>query len=106
MMRYYITIISNNGNSVVVVPSKFRYDWLSPFGRVVLPPALQDEIMGFCRPCLPRRPSASFDDTIELGSSSIRSTTTNTVNNNNRMIINSPSRGTSTKTIRSVEQIL
>ena len=31
---------------------RFRVDWLSPFGRVCFPsPAVQDEIMGFCRPC-------------------------------------------------------
>jgi hypothetical protein len=31
---------------------KFRADWLSPFHRICFPSSLQDEIMGFCRPCL------------------------------------------------------
>ena len=32
---------------------KFRADWLSPFGRICFPSsAVQDEIMGFCRPCM------------------------------------------------------
>jgi len=30
---------------------KFRADWLSPFHRICFPSSLQDEIMGFCRPC-------------------------------------------------------
>jgi hypothetical protein len=32
--------------------SRFRPDWLSPFTRVCFPPSVQDEVMGFCRPCL------------------------------------------------------
>lgn len=31
--------------------SRFRFDWLSPFARVCFPPSVQDDIMGFCRPC-------------------------------------------------------
>ncbi len=31
---------------------RFRPDWLSPFAKVCFPSSLQDEIMGFCRPCL------------------------------------------------------
>jgi hypothetical protein len=31
--------------------SRFRFDWLSPFARVCFPPSIQDDIMGFCRPC-------------------------------------------------------
>lgn len=30
---------------------RFRPDWLSPFAKVCFPSSLQDEIMGFCRPC-------------------------------------------------------
>lgn len=32
--------------------SSFRADWLSPFHRICFPTSLQDEIMGFCRPCV------------------------------------------------------
>ena len=28
-----------------------RWDWLSPFAKVCFPKGLQDDIMGFCRPC-------------------------------------------------------
>ncbi len=31
---------------------KFRADWLSPFHRICFPSSIQDEIMGFCRPCI------------------------------------------------------
>ena len=31
---------------------RFRPDWLSPFAKVCFPSSLQDEIMGFCRPCM------------------------------------------------------
>lgn len=31
--------------------TRFRPDWLSPFARVCFPSSLQDEVMGFCRPC-------------------------------------------------------
>jgi hypothetical protein len=31
--------------------SRFRFDWLSPFARVCFPPSVQDDVMGFCRPC-------------------------------------------------------
>ena len=30
---------------------RFRADWLSPFVRVCFPSSVQDEVMGFCRPC-------------------------------------------------------
>lgn len=30
----------------------FRPDWLSPFVRVCFPSHLEDQIMGFCRPCI------------------------------------------------------
>lgn len=32
--------------------SGFRPDWLSPFARVCFPSHAEDDIMGFCRPCL------------------------------------------------------
>ena len=32
--------------------SRFRPDWLSPFSKICFPPSLQDEIMGFCTPCI------------------------------------------------------
>lgn len=32
--------------------SGFRLDWLSPFTRVCFPSHVEDQIMGFCRPCL------------------------------------------------------
>lgn len=32
--------------------TKFRADWLSPFGEVCFPGSLREEIMGFCRPCM------------------------------------------------------
>jgi hypothetical protein len=32
----------------------FRADWLSPFHRICFPTTLQDEIMGFCKPCTTR----------------------------------------------------
>lgn len=31
--------------------TRFRPDWLSPFAQVCFPGSLQEEIMGFCRPC-------------------------------------------------------
>jgi len=31
--------------------TKFRPDWLSPFAQVCFPSSLQEEIMGFCKPC-------------------------------------------------------
>jgi len=39
--------------------SFFRPDWLSPFARVCYPEPMKDHIMGFCRPCLPKK---SADD--------------------------------------------
>jgi hypothetical protein len=38
--------------------SRFRPDWLSPFARVCFPPSVQDEIMGFCQPCLGTKKTA------------------------------------------------
>jgi hypothetical protein len=40
------------GVGVRGVESRFRPDWLSPFTRVCFPPSVQDEVMGFCQPCL------------------------------------------------------
>jgi hypothetical protein len=40
------------GVGVRGVESRFRPDWLSPFARVCFPPSVQDEVMGFCQPCL------------------------------------------------------
>jgi len=37
----------NRGND-----PRFRSDWLSPFAKVCFPSSVQDEVMGFCRPCL------------------------------------------------------
>jgi hypothetical protein len=31
---------------------RFRPDWLSPFAKVCFPSSLEDEVMGFCRPCM------------------------------------------------------
>lgn len=31
--------------------ASFRMDWLSPFGQVLFPPTLRDQILGYCRPC-------------------------------------------------------
>jgi len=41
--------------------TKFRWDWLQPFGRVCFPETLQDEVLGFCRPVklAPARTSSS-----------------------------------------------
>jgi hypothetical protein len=39
------------------------FDWLSPFGSVFFPSGLQEEIMGFCRPCS----KANDNLNIELG---------------------------------------
>eukprot|EP00980_Cylindrotheca_fusiformis_P031280 scaffold26118_cov171-Cylindrotheca_fusiformis.AAC.1 len=41
----------------------FRPDWLSPFAKVCFPGSLQEEIMGFCRPCanVRSRPSAETE---------------------------------------------
>ncbi|CAB9514350.1 Palmitoyltransferase ZDHHC7 [Seminavis robusta] len=36
----------HGGNS-----SRFRFDWFSPFAKVIFPPNVRDDIMGFCRPC-------------------------------------------------------
>jgi len=49
--------------------SHFRPDWMSPFVRVCFPSSLQDEIMGFCRPCGLGTASSTKkdDDDIELG---------------------------------------
>lgn len=38
---------------------RFRPDWLSPFAKVCFPSSLQDEIMGFCRPCMNKEPEPS-----------------------------------------------
>ena len=43
--------------------SRFRLDWLSPFARVCFPPSVQDDIMGFCRPCTK---AGTADKDIEL----------------------------------------
>ena len=32
--------------------TRFRPDWLSPFAKACFPGSLQDQIMGFCRPCM------------------------------------------------------
>ena len=29
----------------------FRMDWLSPFGEVMFPPSVREQILGYCRPC-------------------------------------------------------
>lgn len=50
--------------------SHFRPDWLSPFVRVCFPSSLQDEIMGFCRPCRLSPVSKKDDDDMELGGKS------------------------------------
>jgi len=44
-----VTEVFGTGNRGV--NSRFRADWLSPFVRVCFPSSVQDEIMGFCRPC-------------------------------------------------------
>jgi len=31
--------------------AEFRTDWLSPFTKVCFPESVEDDIMGFCRPC-------------------------------------------------------
>ena len=46
----------------------FRADWLSPFHRISFPVTLQDEIMGFCKPCTTRMNCSGKDDEIELSS--------------------------------------
>jgi hypothetical protein len=40
------------GGSGGIKESRFRPDWLSPFTKICFPPSVQDEVMGFCRPCL------------------------------------------------------
>jgi palmitoyltransferase len=47
-------VIEVFGLSNMKVPSgrRFRSDWLSPFAKICFPASLQDEIMGFCRPCI------------------------------------------------------
>jgi len=44
-----VTEVFGTGNRGV--NAKFRADWLSPFVRVCFPSSVQDEVMGFCRPC-------------------------------------------------------
>jgi len=44
-----VTEVFGTGNRGV--DARFRADWLSPFVRVCFPSSVQDEIMGFCRPC-------------------------------------------------------
>lgn len=71
--------------------ARFRLDWLSPFASAMFPPSVQDEIMGFCRPCLPRRPA------------SINRMNSSNEGETELYNINSPKHG---KTLRSVEEIL
>ena len=44
--------LSTNKRIGAMDSSKFRPDWLSPFAKACFPSNLQDEIMGFCRPCI------------------------------------------------------
>jgi len=41
--------------------SRFRLHWLSPFTKACFPTSIQDEVMGFCRPCIPRRNNNNND---------------------------------------------
>jgi hypothetical protein len=43
--------LEKSDSSGSLAGSSFRPDWLSPFHRICFPSSLQDEIMGFCRPC-------------------------------------------------------
>eukprot|EP00532_Pseudo-nitzschia_australis_P014227 CAMPEP_0168281090 /NCGR_PEP_ID=MMETSP0141_2-20121125/21515_1 /TAXON_ID=44445 /ORGANISM="Pseudo-nitzschia australis, Strain 10249 10 AB" /LENGTH=401 /DNA_ID=CAMNT_0008224459 /DNA_START=19 /DNA_END=1228 /DNA_ORIENTATION=- len=45
---------------------RFRADWLSPFHRTCFPSALQEEMMGFCKPCGSRRSNGNDEGDTEM----------------------------------------
>jgi hypothetical protein len=47
-----VEVFGLNPKRQMDLAEKFRADWLSPFHRICFPSSLQDEIMGFCRPCV------------------------------------------------------
>mmetsp|Transcript_61745 Transcript_61745/g.93218 ORF Transcript_61745/g.93218 Transcript_61745/m.93218 type:complete len:303 (-) Transcript_61745:56-964(-) len=47
-----IEVFGLNNNKRGADSQKFRPDWLSPFAKACFPAKIQDEIMGFCKPCL------------------------------------------------------
>jgi len=49
-----VTEVFGVGSRGVGTP-RFRPDWLSPFAKVCFPPSVQDEIMGFCLPCIQKK---------------------------------------------------
>jgi hypothetical protein len=52
--------------------TRFRPDWLSPFAKACFPGSLQDQIMGFCRPCMGGNGNNTIDET-ELSGKMARS---------------------------------
>lgn len=45
--------------------ANFRMDWLSPFGQVLFPPTVRDQILGYCRPCC-NNTNTERDVTVEV----------------------------------------
>jgi len=46
----------------------FRMDWLSPFGEVMFPPSVRDQILGYCRPCCHKSSEREAVVDVELSS--------------------------------------
>ena len=44
----------------------FRMDWLSPFGDIMFPPSVRDQILGYCRPCCNKGPEREVVVDVEL----------------------------------------
>jgi hypothetical protein len=52
--------------------TRFRPDWLSPFAKACFPGSLQNQIMGFCRPCMGGNSNNNNGET-ELSGKMVRS---------------------------------
>lgn len=50
--------------------TRFRPDWLSPFAKACFPASVQDQVMGFCRPCRKKPENSNVHIQTELASSS------------------------------------
>jgi hypothetical protein len=62
---------SNSTSHRSVREARFRPDWLSPFVQVCFPSAsLRDEVVGYCRPCLPNHPKKEKDVLLQSSFSS------------------------------------
>lgn len=58
--------------------ANFRTDWLSPFTKVCFPVSVEDDIMGFCRPCgFSTRNEEEEDDPVVSSDGSPRTITGN-----------------------------